>query len=105
MHKITGTGQHGYTDKKFCQEILMTLTDGISSTKKRKKTAAIVSLDIKKAFDSLSHKFINKALEFFNLGPKIISWIELICKNRRACLILSGERLGTVFNLERGNAQ
>jgi exonuclease III len=105
MHKITGTGQHGYSNKKFAQEVLITLTDGIYTTKKHNKTAAIVSLDIKKAFDSLSHRFIDKALKFFNMGPQMIAWIKLLCTNRRACIILGNEKLGSVFNLERGNAQ
>jgi exonuclease III len=105
MHKITGIGQHGYSNKKFAQEVLITLTDGIGTTRRQNKTAAIVSLDIKKAFDSLSHRFIDKALAFFNVGPQMIKWIKLLCTNRRACIILGDEKLGNVFDLERGNAQ
>jgi hypothetical protein len=54
MGKITGIGQHGYSSKKFAQEILITLTDGISKTRKQNKIAAVVSLDIKKARNTWS---------------------------------------------------
>jgi hypothetical protein len=39
------------------------------------------------------------------MGPQMIAWIKLLCTNRRACIILGIEKLGSVFNLERGNAQ
>jgi Reverse transcriptase (RNA-dependent DNA polymerase) len=64
-----------------------------------------VSLDIKKAFDSISHDFMVHALKFFNFGDKFIGWIKAICTNRKACIILDSGGTGKQFKLERGNAQ
>jgi exonuclease III len=105
MNKLTNVGQHGYSSSKYTQEVLISLIDSIGICKSGGVEAAVVSLDIKKAFDSLSHKFMFQVLKFFNFGPKIIQWIKLLCTNRRACIILENGTLGNVFDLERGNAQ
>jgi exonuclease III len=103
--KITKIGQMGYSSKKCCQEVPITLIDTIYELKRKGKQGCILSLDIKKAFDTLSHDFMLKALKFFNFGDKMISWIQTICTNRKACIILSNNKLGFSFDLERGNAQ
>jgi hypothetical protein len=103
--KITHIGQKGYSKSKCCQEVIFPLIEGITGSHVRKKKGCIVSVDIKKAFDSLSHDFMVHALKFFNFGDKIIHWIKTICTGRKACIILGPAKFGTNFNLERGNAQ
>jgi hypothetical protein len=105
MDKITCIGQKGYSTKKFGQEVLITLIDKINNCRKLGRTGCIVSLDIKKAFDSLSHNFISNALSFFNFGDRFIGWIMTICTNRKSCIIMDGNRTGKFFSLNRGNAQ
>jgi hypothetical protein len=102
--KITCVGQKGYSSQKYGQEVLITLLDTIANVRKRNLTGCIVSLDIKKAFDSLSHNFMNYSLKFFNFGDKIINWINTICTNRKAAIIFDS-RTGNFFSLDRGNAQ
>ena len=65
----------------------------------------MVSLDIKKACDSLSHKFVVDVLRFFNFGEQITNWIKTICFGRRACISLTTDTLSQIFELGRGNAQ
>jgi len=105
MDKITAIGQKSASKNKICQEVLIDLLDSIQYCKKNKKPAAILSLDIKKAFDSTSHNYIREVYKFFNFGPGIIRWLSLIGMNRKACIILEGDKLGDIFDLERGNAQ
>jgi hypothetical protein len=62
-------------------------------------------LDIKKAFDSISHSYLKAALQFFNFGEKFIVNILTLCTGRKASIILDDGTLGLQFNLERGNAQ
>jgi hypothetical protein len=64
-----------------------------------------LSLDIRKAFDTISHQYINMAYRFFNFGENFIKWLNLIGTNRRACIILENGQYSTYFDLERGNAQ
>ena len=62
-------------------------------------------MDISKAFDTLSHTFLNSVLEFFNFGDNFRRWISVIATNRTACIILNESKLSRNFKLERGNAQ
>jgi exonuclease III len=103
--KITLVGQKGYSKTKVCQEVLLEITDKIFELRYAKKKGCILSLDIKKAFDSISHEFIRHTLKFFNFGENLIKWIFTICTGRKACLILDNGGTGKSFNLERGNAQ
>ena len=63
--------QKGYSSTPRCQEVLIQLLENIENCKKLGKKAAILSLDIKKAFDSIGHQYLSKVLDFFNFGPNI----------------------------------
>jgi hypothetical protein len=77
----------------------------IHDIKQKNSTGALISLDIKKAFDSNSHNFLSEALKFFGFGNTFIAWIKLLCTGRNACVIFKENKLGKKFKLERGNAQ
>ena len=46
-----------------------------------KKSCLLLMIDFEKAFDSVSWKFIEKALNFFNFGSSIINWVRVFQKN------------------------
>ena len=77
--------------------LVVNILDKIAKCKKLNKKAALVPLDIKKAFDSLSHKFVVEILRYFNFGEQITNW--------RACISLTTDTLSKIFELESGNAQ
>jgi hypothetical protein len=105
MDKLTGIGQKGYSCTKQCQEVLINIVDSISTLKANGKNGALISLDIKKAFDSTSHKYLQLVYNFFNFGPNFVRWLNLLGTNRRACIILDSEISSAFFDLQRGNAQ
>ncbi len=105
MDKITRVGQKGFSSTKYCQEVLIGMVDSIISVNKQKKNGVVLSLDIKKAFDSTSHSYLQMAYQFFNFGPNFIRWLNLIGTNRKACIILGNGMYSEFFDLERGNAQ
>ncbi len=80
------------------------MVDSINHINFRKKHGALLSLDIKKAFDSTSHSYLQRVYKFFNFGPNFIRWLNLVATNRRACIILENEVYSQFFDLERGNA-
>jgi hypothetical protein len=88
-----------------CQEVLIGLLNKIEVANKEKKTGVLVSLDIKKAFDSISHNYMEEVLKFFNFGENFIKWIKVLCTNREACVIVLNNKLGRNIKLKRGNAQ
>jgi hypothetical protein len=65
----------------------------------------VSTLDIKKAFDSISHSYLKAALQFFYFGEKFIGNTLTLCTGRKASIILDDGTLGFQFNLERSNAQ
>jgi hypothetical protein len=107
MDKITAVAQKGFffSSTKYCQEVLIGVVDSINHINFRKKHGALLSLDIKKAFDSTSHSYLQQVYKFFNFGPNFIRWLNLVATNRRACIILENEVYSEFFDLERGNAQ
>ena len=105
IDKLTPIGQKGYSENRQCQEVLISVSDCISRCNSRKIRGALLSLDISKAFDTLSHTFLNSVLVFFNFGERFIRWIRVLATNRTACIILNNDKLSLSFILERGNAQ
>jgi hypothetical protein len=94
MDCITTVGQKGYSKTKCGQEVLITLLDKIHNCRKLNGQGCVLSLDIKKAFDSLSHNFIGHALSFFNIGDRLIGWIKTICTNRKLCILIDRDNTG-----------
>ena len=105
IDKLTPVCQKGYSQTRQCQEVLISVSDCVSKCNRRNIQGALLSLDISKAFDTLSHRFLDSALVFFNFGENYRRWIRLLATNRTACIILSESKLSRSFNLERGNAQ
>ena len=105
IDKLTPIGQKGYSENRQCQEVLISVSDCISNCNTKKIRGALLSLDISKAFDTLSHTFLNSVLVFFNFGENFRKWIRILATNRTACIILNDSKLSRNFKLERGNAQ
>jgi hypothetical protein len=61
MDKITRVGQKGFSSTKYCQEVLIHIVDSINYINVRTKKGVLLSLDIKKAFDSTSHSYLQQA--------------------------------------------
>ena len=64
----------------------------------------LVTVDIEKAFDSVSHWFLLQILRKFGLGIDFVSWIKTILKNQESCVI-NGRKTTKYFKLERGARQ
>ncbi len=105
IDKLTPVGQKGYSNTRRCQEVLISVTEGFIYCNANNIKWGILSIDIGKAFDSLSHRFLEEVLKFFNFGEKFRKWIKLITTNRMACVILNQTQLSRNFVLKRGNAQ
>jgi len=105
MDKLTPVGQKGHSKTRRCQEVLINMIENIENCKKLRKEGVILSLDIKKAFDCVSHKFVEKTLKFFNFGEIMKKWLLLLSTKRTACIVLDNNKTTELFDLERGNAQ
>ena len=57
---------------------------------RRKISCLILSIDFKKAFDSIDHRFIDSCLHFLNFGPEFRGWVNLFFKDRETYLMMDG---------------
>ena len=64
----------------------------------------IVNIDFEKAFDSIEWSHIMRTLKFFNFGPNIIKWIEILYKNTSSKVINNGW-VTKPFQITRGLRQ
>ena len=64
----------------------------------------ILLIDFKKAFDSLTHRYIDNCLKMFNFGESIRRWIKLFFSSREAYILLGGELTKKIL-LEQGVPQ
>jgi hypothetical protein len=58
-----------------------------------------------KAFDTLSHGYMEEVFKFFRMGPGIRKWLRILGTNRTACIILDDCSYSRNFGLGRGAAQ
>jgi hypothetical protein len=105
LNRICSRSQKGFNNKRFTQECLINVIESISYCKNNNINGAIVAVDMAKAFDTLSHGYLRDVFRFFNFGPYITSWLELIGENRNACIILDDGSYSKNFDLGRGRAQ
>lgn len=68
--------QHGFRPTGSCEGCLISLLDSLTNilSKKENKYAVVLSLDISKAFDCISHKSVFQALANFNIPDVVYNW-------------------------------
>ncbi len=105
MNKLTPCCQKGYANGRYCQEVLISVIDTIEKCRHLNKKGGVLCLDIKKAFDSLSHSYLKNIFEFYNFSPNISRWLTVLSLNRAARIVLLNDVSTNFFELEQGNAQ
>ena len=70
----------------------------------KKEAGLILLIDFKKAFDSISHKFIYSTLATLNFGSDLITWVETFLLNRTAQILIGGHLTDEIL-LEQGVPQ
>ena len=64
-----------------------------------------MAIDMAKAFDTLSNKFLDKVLKFFGFSNNMLAWLKLLGTNCTACIMLENGELNQNFSLGRGHPQ
>ena len=60
------------------------------SDKNKKNGKILVTMDIKKAFDSLDHNFLISAVEKYGFAKNFISWVNVLLRNQEYCVLNDG---------------
>ena len=71
---------------------------------KNKIVGHAILVDFKKAFNSISHKFLKSTLKVFNFSDKIVHWINTILSDFSSQTLVNGH-LGEIIELLRGCRQ
>ena len=94
LHKISDKliGEHqtcSIASRRMSDNIILT-RDLINHSNLRKKTLNIISVDQKKAFDSISHKYLFKLLKHLNLGEFMLRNILRLYEKSYSNIIING---------------
>ena len=104
MGRVIGLQQKAYVLGNVIGSCIVNLLNLMEHTERKKVESLILLIDFCKAFDSLSHRYIDECLKLFNLGPSIRKWVSLFFCNREAYILLGGELSKTIL-LEQGVPQ
>ncbi len=101
---IIGPHQHGFMAKKGIQEPSILATHLIQEANRYNKPLQLVSFDIEKAFDRVSHKIIVDSLRAFGIPEITISAIQHFTLVGYAYVEVNG-RKGLVITIRTGSGQ
>ena len=96
--------QTGFMAGRYIGENIRIVYDLLHYTEEENKPGLLLLIDFEKAFDSVSWKFIDKVLDFFNFGASFKSWINTFNTNINSCVHINGH-LSEWFSLQRGCRQ
>ena len=93
--------QSGFLKGRNIGNNVRLLLDVIEYTDFNKLPAAVLLLDIEKAFDSVSHEFLFSVLEYFNFGKNFIQWVKTFYSSRKSYVMNNGF-LTKSISMEKG---
>jgi exonuclease III len=105
VNRICSRSQKGYNQSRYTQEVLINVWETIRYCKENNIKGAVVAIDMAKAFDTLQHDYVNQVYKFFNFGPNIIKWLNLLGCDREACINFGPDINSRFFKLECGRPQ
>jgi hypothetical protein len=104
LPKIVDPSQAAYIKGKRITDNIRLLASIKNTLKNDNNKAAIIALDVKKAYDSLSHEYLINVLEEYGFATNFIKIITLLYKENSAKILVNGF-LTEDINLQRGVKQ
>jgi hypothetical protein len=105
IDKLTSIDQKAYSKTRYIQEALISTINTIRHCENNNVKGSILSIDQKKAFDSVYHGYMDAVYIFFGFGPRFRKLLKTIGTGRKARVILEGGKQSRDIDLERGFAQ
>ena len=104
MQNLISNTQSGFLTDRFIGENTRLVYNIMSYTEEMRIDGLLMLIDFEKAFDSISWRFLNKVLKFFNFGDTIRKWISILNYDITATVTQCGH-LSKFFPIERGCRQ
>ena len=84
------TDQTGLIKGRYIGENIRLICDLLEQTKTDKSSEILLSIDFCKAFDSMEWPIMHKALETYNFGESLRTWIRIFYKNIESTVLNNG---------------
>ena len=104
LNEIIMGDQVGYMKGRNIGEAIRIIDDIIFHTTCYNLPGFLLAIDFEKAFDSISHQFLQKVLSSFGFGPSFQKWVKILYTNTLSCVLNEGGSTG-YFKVERGVRQ
>ena len=104
MASIINPDQTGYIKNRYIGCNIRNIIDIYEHCEMNNKEGALISIDFKKAFDSLEHNFMFSVLKRFNFGPNFISWIQMLYRDP-VFKVKNNGWISSNYKMERGVRQ
>merc|ERR1711891_118800 len=104
LSRLIGIEQKAYLSENNIGSVIINIINMIDFCNKKQKEALILLVDFQKAFDSITHNFIDNTLKIFGFGESIRKWVRLFFNKREATILLGGH-LSKRILLEQGVPQ
>ena len=104
LPSIIHRSQCGFMKGRKIGENTLKLMAMMNYCQQKKKSAAIISFDFRKAFDSVEWEAIYKAMETFGFGPRIIDYVKIMHYDMYSAVINNGY-WGDWIKLQRSTRQ
>ena len=104
LPQIIGKQQKAYVESDNIGAVLLNLLSSMKNYNEKKLASLILCMDFRKAFDSISHLYIQNALKKFNFGEDFCDWIKLFFSNREGRILMDGHLMEKIV-LEQGVLQ
>ncbi len=90
LPKLIHPDQTGFMKGRYIGENLRLISDVMEYTKMEELTGVLVSVDFKKAFDTLEWLFIKSVLNLFNFGESVKRWTSVFYTNVENAVLNNG---------------
>ena len=104
LDKLIDKDQTGFIKDRFIGENIRLIYDTMHYTELNDVPGLLMLIDFEKAFDTVSWKFIQETLCFFNFCISIQYLIKLFCNDVKSCVLQNGI-ISQYFSPERGCRQ
>ena len=101
---LVSNDQTAYVPGRFIGESVRLTSDLQEHMDYNNLPGYLVTIDIKKAFDSVDHTFLCAALRKFGFGENYIKWIQILLKGQESCVMNNGFTI-KYFSLSSGTRQ
>ena len=90
LPKLINSDQTGFIKGRYIGENIRLIMDIMEYTKTRNIPGVLVSLDFRKAFDSLEWPFIMRTLDVFDFGTSMKTWVSTVYTNIDSAALNNG---------------